>query len=138
MKKITLTILNIFILVFIGCYPVSHIIVGEKRAPINSSEVKVYFDYPKVYEKVAIVEASSNFAFKDPSIEFSHQKKTDKALERLKNEAAKLGANGIIIDNLSSKTITSTNIHEDNKGRIHSSSNSHELKKIIAVAIFVD
>ena len=45
----------LFLLVFIlkSCYPVSHIIIGETQAPINYVNVKVYYDYPGVYEKIA-------------------------------------------------------------------------------------
>ena len=41
-----------------------------------------------------------DLAFKDLSIEFTHQQKTNKALERLKKEAASLGANGVVIQNI--------------------------------------
>ena len=47
--------------------PVSHVIVGETKTPINPSSVKIYLDYPKEYEKIALIDAGSNFAFKDPS-----------------------------------------------------------------------
>ena len=77
------------------------------KSPINVADVKVYFDFPKNCEKIAIVEASSNFALKDPSFDFTHQNKTDKALSRLKEEAASMGANGLVINDLSTKKITS-------------------------------
>ena len=32
-----------------GCYPVSHIIIGEKKTPINANEVKIYPDFPDKY-----------------------------------------------------------------------------------------
>ena len=93
---------NILILLSLfGCYPVSHIIIGEVKTPINVADVKVYFDFPKNCEKIAIVEASSNFALKDPSFDFTHQNKTDKALNRLKEEAASIA----VLAELS-KTIT--------------------------------
>ena len=33
-----------------GCYPVSHIIIGEKKTPININEVKIYSDFPFNYD----------------------------------------------------------------------------------------
>ncbi len=36
-------------------YPVYHIILGETRSPINVNEVKVYADFPKSFEKIAIM-----------------------------------------------------------------------------------
>ena len=129
---------NILILLSLfGCYPVSHIIIGEVKSPINVADVKVYFDFPKNCEKIAIVEASSNFALKDPSFDFTHQNKTDKALKRLKEEAASMGANGLVVNDLSTKKITSNQIRSDEDGKLHSSYSSYNLKEIKAIAIYV-
>ena len=87
----------LIVMFLVGCVPVSHIIVGDTREPIDPSSVKIYLDSPKEYEKIALIDAGSNFAFKDPVILFDWQSKMDKATERLKIEAAKLGANGILI-----------------------------------------
>ena len=62
-----------------ACYPVSHVIIGDTQAAIDYTNVKIYNDYPDTYEKIAIIEASSDLAFKDFSIEFTHQQKTNKA-----------------------------------------------------------
>ena len=123
----------LIVMVFIGCVPVSHIIVGDKREPINPSNVEIYLDYPEQYEKIALIDAGSNFAFKDPAILFDWQSKMDKATERLKIEAAKLGANGILIINTDNKIYQSTN--SDGKGS--SSSSSHTEKFVKAIAIYV-
>ena len=91
------------LLLIIGCYPVSHMIVGDTREPISPSEVKIYLDFPKEYETIALIEASSEFAFKDPSINITWQSKSDKIIERLKMEASNLGANGVVIKNTENK-----------------------------------
>ena len=117
----------------IGCVPVSHIVVGETREPIHPSNVKIYLDYPEEYEKIALIDAGSNFAFKDPAILFDWQSKMDKATERLKIEAAKLGANGILIINTDNKIYQS--ISSDGKGS--TSSSSHSEKFVKAIAIYV-
>ena len=117
----------------IGCVPVSHIVVGETREPIHPSNVIIYLDYPEKYEKIALIDAGSNFAFKDPAILFDWQSKMDKATERLKIEAAKLGANGILIINTDNKIYQSTN--SDGKGSF--SSSSHTEKFVKAIAIYV-
>ena len=72
-----------------GCVPVSHVIIGDTRESIQPSDVKIYIDYPAKYEKIALIDAGSNFAFKDPEILFTWQGKMDKVIERLKIEAAK-------------------------------------------------
>ena len=123
----------VIVMFFIGCVPVSHIIVGDKREPINPSDVEIYLDYPEKYDKIALIDAGSNFAFKDPAILFDWQSKMDKATERLKIEAAKLGANGIMIINTDNKIYQSTS--SDGKGS--SSSSSHSEKFVKAIAIYV-
>ena len=123
----------LIVIFFIGCVPVSHIIVGDSREPIHPSNVEIYLDYPEQYEKIALIDAGSNFAFKDPAILFDWQSKMDKATERLKIEAAKLGANGILILNTDNKIYQS--ISSDGKGS--SSSSSHAEKFVKAIAIYV-
>ena len=88
-------------------------------------------NYPIKYEKIAIIQAGSDFALSDPSFDFTHQRKTDKAMERLKIEAALLGANAIVIEGLSTQIkqhITAT------KDGIHSSNS--KMKEVTATAIF--
>ena len=51
--------LGILLLLITACYPVSHILVGDKRAPIDPSDVKIYSEYPEKYDKIAIIEKLS-------------------------------------------------------------------------------
>ena len=122
----------VLILLLISCHPVSHIVVGKKREATNPTDVKVYLDYPESYEKIALVDAGSNFSFKDPVILFAWQSKMNKALERLKIEAASLGANGILIVNTDNKTYQSINSNENGV-----QSSTYEEKFIKAIAIHV-
>ena len=104
-RYISLRILiGLVIFLNIGCYPVSHIVVGETKSPISPSQVKILAEYPDEYEIIARIDASSEFAFKDPSINLTWQSKMDKIIERLKVEAAQLGANGVVIENTDNKT----------------------------------
>ena len=133
MHKMIKNLVILIVIFFIGCVPVSHIIVGDQREPINSSNVEIYLDYPEQYEKIALIDAGSNFAFKDPAILFDWQSKMDKATERLKIEAAKLGANGIMIINTDNKIYQSTS--SDGEGSISSSSHSEKFVKAIAIYV---
>ena len=133
--KVSLLLFSLFVTK--ACYPVSHIIVGETQAPLDYTNVKIYIDYPDNYEKIAIVEASSDLAFKDLSIEFTHQQKTNKALERLKKEAALLGANGLVIQNISTNIKQHLNFNENDKGEIIANSRHEKQKELKALAIFV-
>ena len=122
----------VLIILFISCHPVSHIIVGSKRVPTSPEDVIIYLDYPESYEKIALVDAGSNFSFKDPVILFAWQSKMNKALERLKVEAASLGANGILIVNTDNKTYQSINSNENGV-----QTSTYEEKFIKAIAIHV-
>ena len=125
-------ILSLIVMIFFGCYPVSHIIVGETRSPISPSKVKIFLEYPEEYEIIARIDASSEFAFRDPSFDITWQSKMDKMIQRLKIEAAQLGANGIVIEGTTNQT--KQNMRAEENGT--SISESH-FKTGTATAIFV-
>ena len=129
MKKL---IVSLIVMIFFGCYPVSHIIVGETKSPISPSEVKIYLEYPEEYEIIARIDASSEFAFRDPSFDITWQSKMDKMIQRLKIEAAQLGANGIVIEGTTNQT--RQNMRAEENGT--SISESH-FKTGTATAIFI-
>ncbi len=74
----------------IGCATGSVIITGKTRTAISPSEVKIYLDPPSQFETLAIIEASSD-------VEFSRQLAQDRVIDKLKSQAAKIGANGILL-----------------------------------------
>ena len=137
MSQFKLYSLLLSLFLTMACYPVSHVIVGETRTPIDYNSVKIYADYPNDYEKIAIIESSSDLAIKDFSIEFTHQQKTNKALERLKKEAALLGANGVVLQNISTSIKQHFNYNENNKGEISAASRNEKQKELNAIAIFI-
>ena len=119
-------------MILIGCYPVSHIVVGETKSPISPSQVKILAEYPDEYEIIARIDASSEFAFKDPSINITWQSKMDKIMERLKIEAAQLGANGIVIENTDNKTKQNITVSKEK-----TTINEAHYKTGTATAIFI-
>ena len=132
MKKL---IGSLIIMILFGCYPVSHIIVGETRSPISPSKVKIYLEYPEEYEIIARIDASSEFAFRDPSFDFTWQSKMDKIIQRLKIEAAQLGANGIVIEGTTNQTKQNVN-HTENGTSISTSQFKTGTATAISVKIF--
>lgn len=70
----------------------SHVIVGTPRPPIAPDQVKVYLHPPAKFEEIAILDSSSKGSFA-----FTSQAKMDAVIQRLKEDAAKLGANGILL-----------------------------------------
>ena len=135
MHKMIKNLVILIVMFFIGCVPVSHIIVGDTREPIHPSNVEIYLDYPEQYEKIALIDAGSNFAFKDPVILFDWQRKMDKAMERLKIEAAQLGANGILIVNTDTNNIIQS-VRSDGEGGTQVSSSTEKYVKAIAIYVF--
>jgi hypothetical protein len=68
------------------------IIVGQPRPPISPEAVRVYHNWPRHFERIAIINSSAgtNWIFPDrPSM--------DLGISRLREEAAALGANGILL-----------------------------------------
>jgi len=82
------------LLILGGCVS-SHVLVGTPRAPISPDQVKIYMHPPAKYEEIALLDTSSRGSFA-----FTAQGKTDKVIERLKVEAAKLGANGVLLEGI--------------------------------------
>ena len=55
--------------------------------------MKIYFHPPAQYDEIALLDTSSRNSFS-----FTAQGKTDAVIDRLKEEAAKLGANGVLLE----------------------------------------
>lgn len=73
-----------------GCAGTSKVMLGQARPAIDPSQVQIYSVPPPGSQDVAQLEASS-------AVGFGTQGQTDAAVERLKREAAALGANGVVL-----------------------------------------
>jgi hypothetical protein len=82
-----------------ACASGSSIVVGEVRAPIDPDQVKLYLQAPANFEIIGIVNASSDAGW-------TEQGSLDYAVQELKNQAAKLGANGVFIETTGDQTST--------------------------------
>jgi len=82
-------------LLFAAC-TTSHVMLGKARPPISPDQVQIY-DHPPPgpYEEIARLDTSSQGSFS-----FTAQAKTDAVIRRLKTEAAKLGANGVLLEGI--------------------------------------
>lgn len=72
--------------------PSSHVLTGTQRPAIDPAKVKVYASAPANAEQVAVIEASSRYSGAS-----TDQEQMDAVIALMKAEAAKLGANGIIL-----------------------------------------
>ena len=81
-----------------ACATDTVVITGRARPPISAADVKIYSRPPAAFEEIAILNASKNSAFTTGG-----QKTVDKVIAGLKEQAAKVGANGIILQGFSDR-----------------------------------
>ena len=73
-----------------GCASTSKVMLGQAYAPTDPAQVRIYTTPPAGSIEIAQLESSS-------AVGFGTQGQTDAAVDRLKREAAALGANGVIL-----------------------------------------
>jgi hypothetical protein len=84
------------ILILMACLALSAcassaLVTGTPRAPIDPSQVRVYFSAPAGgYEEIAQLESNSG------AFTYGEQNKMNAVVAKLRKEAAKLGANGVL------------------------------------------
>jgi hypothetical protein len=84
----------------LGACATSHVMIGKARPPISPDDVQIYSQPPAAhYQEIARLDTSSQGSFS-----FTAQGKTDAVIKRLKVEAAKLGANGVLLEGIGSQT----------------------------------
>lgn len=81
----------------------SYVMVGAKHPPISPDQVQVLLQPPPHYETIALLQ-TSDMAGKPC---FTAQCKTNKVMDRLKEQAAELGANAILLQGLGSQAVGS-------------------------------
>jgi len=78
------------------------LVIGQARAPIKADQVKLYTTPPDKYEEIAIVSADAAHDF------MSKQDLLNISVAKIKEEAAKVGANGVLLDNVGDSYIGSS------------------------------
>ncbi|MBW8811561.1 MAG: hypothetical protein JF591_22685 [Lysobacter sp.] len=69
----------------------SHVLTGQPRPPVPVEQVRVYFaPPPSRYEEIALLQSNSG------AFTYGEQNKMNSVLDKLRVEAAKLGANGVL------------------------------------------
>ncbi|HWX80045.1 MAG TPA: hypothetical protein VNZ02_08150 [Steroidobacteraceae bacterium] len=76
----------------------SFVMVGTARPAISPADVKIYSHPPPSYEEIALLNASTSHMFTPGG-----QKTIDEVIEKLKEQAAKLGANGVLLEGFSDR-----------------------------------
>jgi hypothetical protein len=84
---------GLILVALLGCATSRVVIVGRARPAISPDQVQVFLQPPAApYEQIANLSASSR-----GTLTLTSAAKINKVVERLKSEAAKLGANGILL-----------------------------------------
>lgn len=111
----------------------SSVLIGTARQPTDPAGVKLYTELPKQYEKIALLSADSRNDFA------SQQNLTNAAIERLKKEASKVGANGILLNGIGNYQVGSSGVIIANPGSAAGTSfmNTRTGKEATGVAIYV-
>src|SRR5688500_2598503 len=77
-------------LLLLGACASSHMLTGTPRPPIAPEQVRIYYAPPPGAEEIALLDVSSG------AFTYGEQNKNNAVIKRLKKEAAKLGANGVV------------------------------------------
>lgn len=103
MKKTAAT-LGLVGLLLTGCAITNEttLLVGKSRHSIAPDQVKLYTSPPAQYEEIAIVSADAAHDF------MSKQALLDISIAKIKEEAAKVGANGVLLDSVGDNYIGSS------------------------------
>jgi len=99
MNSARLPALVCWVFLLAACATTSHVITGKTQTPIDPSQVKIYSTAPPDYKEIAVIDATSRWSFS-----FGDQKKMDTVMERLRREAASLGANGVLLQSTGSES----------------------------------
>jgi hypothetical protein len=99
LQRVALVLLAFAVATITACASGSAIVTGNTRAPIASEQVKIYLEPPADFEVIGLVSASSDAGW-------TEQGSVDYAIGELKNQAAKLGANGVLLVSSGDKTTT--------------------------------
>lgn len=95
-----LSVLALFAVVLLaGCAGSSTRLIAAARPPITPAEVRVYRTAPLHYREIALLDATSGARFFHGS-----PKGEAEAIARLQVEAAKVGANGVLITSLGDRS----------------------------------
>lgn len=84
---------SVMALLLCSCGSTHTIMVGQRHPATTPDLVRVYYTAPRHFERIAIINSASG-----PSWLFTTRGQLDDAIAKLKEAAARLGANGILIE----------------------------------------
>jgi len=79
-----------------GCATSSRTLTGSPRAPLSPTDVRVYTQAPQSFEEIAVLGASRKSVTTAGGL-----RAVEKMIETMKSQAAEVGANGLLLEDLS-------------------------------------
>lgn len=84
------TIVLLVALVIGGCSSTTRVMLGPTYPPLAPEQVRIYYQPPPRYREIALLETDSG------ALTYGEQNKMNAVLVKLRVEAARLGANGVL------------------------------------------
>ena len=126
--KLNIRVVAVFALVVLsGCATSSHIISGTVRSPTDPALVKLYTSPPPNSEEIAILTVESSG--------WTTQGEKDIAVAKLKEEAASLGANGVLLTGMGTESLGVVGNVNPQTGTVWAGQSTYTTMR--AIAIFV-
>lgn len=99
LHRLTSLFVVVILLVLGACASGSTIVTGTVRVPTTPEQVTIYLEPPAEFDVLGLVNASSDAGW-------TEQGSVDYAIQELKEQAAKIGANGVLLVSSGEKTRT--------------------------------
>ena len=93
-----------------ACATGSAIVTGHTRDPVAPEQVKIYVEPPAAFEIIGVVSASSDMGL-------TEQLSVDYAIGELKKQAAKVGANGVLLGDTTTSVARGVNATKTIQGK---------------------
>lgn len=94
MKKIIYSVITVMVVfILFACASGTALVTGTQRPATTADNVVIYTEAPENYEIIGIVTASSDSGW-------TEQGDLNYAMAELKKQAAKIGANGVILESI--------------------------------------
>jgi hypothetical protein len=84
------TIALLAAIVIAGCSSTTRVMLGPTYPPLAPEQVRIYYQPPPRYREIALLETDSG------ALTYGEQNKMNAVLGKLRVEAARLGANGVL------------------------------------------
>jgi hypothetical protein len=90
------TVLIALLPMLAACATSSRTLTGSPRAPLSPADVRVYTQVPQSFEEIAVLDASRKSVTTAGGL-----RAVEKMIDTMKSQAAEVGANGVLLEDLS-------------------------------------